>query len=117
MRLFFRAKPGPEMFQEEMESILDGIPGVKVFFDSVLVHGKSRKQHDERLRAVLRKFKECGLTVRPEKCELWVEEVKFLGFVFSKKGIKMEPSRIKVLKKAKAPDDVLELRRFLGTLY
>lgn len=78
------------MFQEEMEIILDGIPGVKVFFDDVSIHGKSRSEHDKRLSAVLTRFKECGVTVRKDKCELMVEEVKFLGYVFSKKGIKMD---------------------------
>ena len=51
---------------------LDGVLQIK---DDVLVHGVG-EEHDQRLRAVLERFQEAGLTLRREKCHLGKSEVR-----------------------------------------
>lgn len=48
------------------------------------------------------------------KCELWLKEVRFLGYVISKEGVKVDPVNIKVVVKCETPKKVTEIRCFLG---
>lgn len=81
-RLCFGVASAPGLFQREMEQVLYGLEGVCFFYD-ILISGLTRAIHDERLRAVLNRLKECGLTVKKEKCQCGKESVEFLGYVLS----------------------------------
>ena len=52
-KLPFGISSAPEHFQRCMTKILVDIPGVVCHIDDVLIFGKTQKEHDERLRAVL----------------------------------------------------------------
>ena len=49
-----------------------------------------------------------------EKCDFWLEEVKFLGHVVSKDGILVDPSKIEAVVDWKIPCSVHEIRSFQG---
>lgn len=48
------------------------------------------------------------------KCEFWLSEVKFLGHVFSKEGVAVDPSKVKAVTCWERPKTVIEVRSFLG---
>jgi hypothetical protein len=54
---------------------------VLAFLDDILVLGKDFEGHLANLRAVLVRFREYGLKLKPKKCELFQKEVEFLGRV------------------------------------
>ena len=112
-RLPFGINSGPEVFHREMTRVLDGIPGVIVDIDDVLVGGKDQQDHDKKLRAVLDKMTEAGVTLN-EKCEFSVSEVVFLGHVISADGIRVDPRKVEAISAYPTPKDVPELRRLLG---
>ncbi|XP_065188042.1 uncharacterized protein K02A2.6-like [Sycon ciliatum] len=113
-RLPFGVSSAPSIWQKAIEQVLQGLEGVVVYFDDILICGNTQQQHDERLRAVLRRFAETGLRLRREKCEIGKPQVSYLGFTLSKAGL--QPSRDKVLsiQNAPRPHDVSTLRSFLG---
>ena len=82
-RLPFGISSGPEVFHREMTCILEGIPGVICDIDDVLVFGRNQQEHDDRLKLVLQKMKETGVTLN-EKCKFSQDSVKFLGHMISK---------------------------------
>ena len=51
------------------EQIKD-IPGALNISDDIIIYGKNQEVHNQALDAVLRKFTNVGLTLKPEKCEL-----------------------------------------------
>jgi hypothetical protein len=55
-----------------------------------------------------------GITVNPDKCVFDVEEVRFVGLVINKQGIKPDPKKVKNLQDASQPTSKVELRSFLG---
>lgn len=66
-RLCFGVASAPGLFQREMEKLLNGLDGVLCFFDDILISGPTRLIHNQRLKAVLERLRDSGLTLKKEK--------------------------------------------------
>ena len=87
---------------------------VVVFIDDILVYSKNEEEHKEHLRLVLRKLREHQLYAKFSKCEFWLKEVGFLGYVISREGIAVDPTKVVTMTNWEAPTSVGEIRSFLG---
>ncbi|XP_064468600.1 uncharacterized protein K02A2.6-like [Ornithodoros turicata] len=67
-RLPFGISLAPEHFQRRMTEALEGLPGVTCHMDDVLVFVPNLQVHDTRLRAVLDRLTEVGITLNSQKC-------------------------------------------------
>ncbi len=112
-RLPFGISSAPEIFQRTMSGILEGLDGVICQMDDILIHGKDQAQHDERVRAVLHRIQDAGLTLN-DKCEFNKESIKFLAHLIDGQGIHVDPDKTKAIAKFPTPQNVTELQRFLG---
>ena len=79
-----------------------------------MVYGDA-ETHDQRLRAVLEKFREAGLTLRKEKCQLSQTEVEWFGMIYSEHGMSEDPEKTAVIRNWPAPKTVREVKSFLQT--
>ena len=93
--------------------MLSGIPSQVNIADDILIGG-SVEEHDAALQKVLSALTSNGITVNPDKCVFDVEEVRFVGLVFNKQGIKPDPKNVKNLQDASQLTSKVELRSFLG---
>uniref|UniRef100_A0A8C6NU34 Gypsy retrotransposon integrase-like protein 1 n=1 Tax=Nothobranchius furzeri TaxID=105023 RepID=A0A8C6NU34_NOTFU len=112
-RLPFGISSAPEHFQLRISQIIAGEKGALCHADDILVFGKDKAEHDERLQQVLKRCEKAGLTLN-EKCEFSVERVKFLGHNISATGIEADPDKISAIENMPEPRNVEEVRRFLG---
>ena len=112
-RLPFGISSAPEIFQRLMSQMLEGLDGVICHMDDILIHGTSQDQHDRRVRQVLRKLQESGMTLN-DKCRFSEKKITFLGHIISKKGIEADPQKTKAVQDLPAPSNVTELQRFNG---
>jgi hypothetical protein len=87
---------------------------VVVFNDDILIFSKNGEDHDEHLRVVLQKLRENQLYAKLSKYEFWLKEVSFLGHIISEGGIFVDPSKVKDVLSWKTPQNVLDIRSFLG---
>ena len=55
-RLPFGISAAPGIFQRMMEGLLSSISGVAILIDDVVVTGKTKEEHDQRLDLVLNTF-------------------------------------------------------------
>ena len=78
LRLPFGIKSAPEIFHRAMASIIEGLEGTRVYIDDLVVWGKTRQQHDERLEKLLQRVKKSGLKLNRDKCLFGVTEMTFL---------------------------------------
>lgn len=113
-RLMFGINAAPELYQNEIRKIIQGIPGVANMSDDLIVHGSTTEEHDTRLNTVLKRLEECGLTLNPEKCLFGVEEVEFLGHRLTCKGIEPGVGKVEAVLGFREPKDQSEVRSFLG---
>ncbi|KAJ8007789.1 hypothetical protein DPEC_G00097840 [Dallia pectoralis] len=63
---------------------------------------------------VLNQLKEFGLKLSPGKCRFFQTSVKYLGHIVSEKGIETDPDKVAALKTWPKPNNLKELRTFLG---
>ena len=54
-----------------MSKILEGLDGVLCRMDDVMIMATNKREHDERLTAVLERLQNAGVTLNPVKCEFW----------------------------------------------
>lgn len=113
-RLVFGLTSAPAIFQRAIEGVLAGINGVLCLLDDILITGKDRNEHMERLNIVLSRLQDAGLTLRKEKCNFFQDEVSYLGYIISKDGLKKAPEKIKAMVEAPVPANVSQLQSFLG---
>ena len=87
---------------------------VLVYLDDILVFSESEEEHAEHLRLVLGKLRERKFYAKFSKCEFWLNEVVYLGHVISAEGIKVHPEKVEAIVKWEPPQNVKQLRSFLG---
>ncbi|GJX91562.1 putative reverse transcriptase domain-containing protein [Tanacetum coccineum] len=87
---------------------------VIVFIDGILIYSKSKKEHEEHLRQILKLLKKEELYAKFSKCEFWISRVQFLGHVIDCRGIHVDPAKIESIKDWASPKTPIEIRQFLG---
>ncbi len=104
----------PSVFQRLVTRLLGHLPFVEVFIDDVLVHSPDHITHLTHLQQVFKILESNSLTAKLTKCEFFAPTVEFLGHVVSTEGISVDPSKTDAIRKWPYPNDVHELRSFLG---
>jgi transposase InsO family protein len=112
-RVPFGISSAPEIFQRAMSRILEGLEGVICHMDDILILGKDQAEHDVRVRKVLHRIQEAGLTLN-NKCEFSQTSIKFLGHIIDATGIRADPKKTAAIRSFPVPSTVVELQRFNG---
>ena len=99
-----------------MEKRLAGIPCVIVRVDDILVTGANDAEHLDNLAKVLEVLKVNGMRLKKSKCFFMMEEIIYLGFKISKRGIETIDEKVKPILEALSPKDKTQLKSFLGML-
>ena len=87
---------------------------VVVFIDDILVYSKTREEHADHLRTMLRTLSVHKLYDKLKNCDFWMKKVHFLGHVISGEGISVDPAKAAVVEEWPRPTNVSEIRSFLG---
>ncbi len=85
-----------------------------IYLDDIVIYSKTESEHFKRLESVFAKLKEHNLKLKGKKCEFFKQEIKYLGFIVSKKGIQTDPDKCSVVKNWPQIKNVRDLRKFLG---
>ena len=105
-RLPYGISTGSEQFQRCMNELLDGLEGVEVQIDDIIVYGCDVAEHDKRLANVVNRLSQANITLNKAKCEFGVKSVKILGHIVSSEGITPDPSKIKAIVSLPKPKSV-----------
>ena len=115
-RMPFGLQNAPATFQRLMLSCLGdkNYSTVLLYLDDIIVFSSTFEEHLERLDQVFSCLRQHGLKVKPSKCHLLQQEVKYLGHIVSAKGISADPEKISQVSGWQTPSNRKELQSFLG---
>ena len=113
-RLMFGISSVSEMFQHIIRQLLESCDGVHNISDDIIVAGRDREEHDQRLEAALKKLEEHGLTINADKSQFRLSHLKYMGHKLSSDGLEVDDSKIRAVIDCTAPTSVAEVRSFLG---
>ena len=116
LRLPFGVSCAPEIYHRTIHQLFENIPNVDTSMDDIIIWGSTQEEHDASVRRVLDKCREAGLSLKKEKCEIGVTELKFLGEIVSKDGMKPDPQKVTAINQMTPPSNREELARFLGMI-
>ena len=119
-RIPFGLRNAPGAFQRFMENCLGDLRDefCVPYLDDVIVFRKTFDSHLDNLRRVLRRLSKNGVKLKPRKCNMFHQEVNFLGRIISPEGYKLDPESIKLILhlQKSTPQTVGDVRRLLGLL-
>lgn len=101
-------------FQRKLEQLFQDMKGVCVYQDDICITALGWKTHLDTLQGVLRRLKDAGLTVDPQKCEFFKKSVVYLGHRISKDGLAKTEDKVQAIKETSRPTNTSELRSLIG---
>ena len=88
---------------------------VIVYLDDILIYTEDPGQgHVEAVRWVLDVLRRHGLFANLKKCRFHKDKVRFLGYIVSAQGVRMEDERIEAVKNWPEPTSVRDIQVFIG---
>lgn len=114
LRLPFGINSAPEVFHRTVKQLFEGIEGVETYIDDILIWGETKELHDSRLRLVLERARAKNFKLNKAKCKVGLSEIKYLGHIFSKDGLKPDQSKVEAIIQMPTPECKKDVERFLG---
>ena len=119
-RLPFGVNSAPEEFQTCLMTALEDIDGIAMIADDILIYGvgdtftEAEKDHDRVLLNLLKRAQEKDIRFNPNKFQFKQQEIKFVGHIITKDGIKPDPDKVTAINNMEPPIDKAGLLRFIG---
>ncbi|XP_047657080.1 uncharacterized protein LOC125138846 [Tachysurus fulvidraco] len=102
------------VFQNTIQQVLQGFPGVQNFSDDILVYGTTADAYNRSLEAVFQRLHENNLTINKSKFEFHKTSLEFFGYLFSNKSISPDHKKIEAITDMPSPLNQSEMRSLLG---
>ena len=84
------------------------------YMDDIILGAQTYKETESKMKLVFDALRKANITLKPEKCVIATEVLRYLGFVVSVDGIHVDPQKVRAIESLTEPTDVKTLRSFLG---
>ena len=107
----------PPSFQQLMETcLLDlNLSWRVIYLDDLVIFSKDPASHLMRLETMFQKLEQARLKLKPLKCELFCNQITYLGHIISTQGIATDEEEINVIKKWSTSTTITKVQSFLGS--
>ena len=112
--------PAAEEYQRRQIEVLEGLDGVAVIADDILIYGcgetteDAQGDHDRNLEAVFHRAREVNLKLNKSKLQLCKTAVPYMGHLLTSDGIIPHPNKVEAIAKMPSPDCPKAVQRMLG---
>jgi hypothetical protein len=106
----------PASFQHFINDVLRPYLDVFVtaYLDDILIYSDNLDEHHIHVQKVLQALSDADLHLKPEKCDFHRQEVKYLGFIISTDGTKMDTAKVSTIQEWLTPMNVKDVQSILG---
>ena len=105
----------PDIFQEKMSILMEGLEFIRAYIDDLLVITKgSFTDHLQKLEQVLQRIAEAGLKVNATKSSFCATELEYLGYWITREAVTPLPEKVQAILDIARPKTKRQLRRFIG---
>ena len=105
----------PSQFQRCMEMMFQGLEDILVIYiDDVILHARTHDDHLKNLEKFFQRVREVNMKLNLEKSTIGAQEVNYLGFRLTPKGILPGLDKLKAVKDFPPPADPREIKQFMG---
>nr|QVT92263.1 reverse transcriptase [Solanum chacoense] len=87
---------------------------IEVYVDDVIIKSRKSSDHLTNLRKFFDRLRRYNLKLNPAKYVFGVPAGKLLGFIVSRRGIELDPSKIKAIQELPPPKTKKKVMSFLG---
>ena len=89
---------------------------IEVYIDDMVVKSKVVSEHVEDLTNIFEILREHKLRLNASKCSFGVGSGKFLSYMVTHRGIKVNPDQIKAINNLQPPRNPKEVQKFTGMM-
>ena len=114
----FGLTSAPATFQRCMDMVLCDLlwDRVLVYLDDIIIYSETWQEQMATIDEVLRRLRAAGLKASAGKCEFGQTSMQYLGHLVTREGVLPDESNIKAIMDCKPPDNLKQLRSFMGML-
>jgi hypothetical protein len=104
-----------DIFQAQIMDLMASLEFVQAYMDDLLIiTRRTLDKHLQKTETVLTRLCDAGLKVNVAKSLFCVHEIEYLGYILTKEGIKPQPKKVQAILTLNLPNNIKELRHFLG---
>jgi hypothetical protein len=103
------------IFQAQIMDLMASLDFVQAYMDNLLIIiRQTLDKHLQKMETVLTRLCDAGLKVNATKSLFCAHEIEYLGYILTREGIKPQPKKVQAILELNLPNNVKELRHFLG---
>ncbi len=105
-----------DIFQAQIMDLMASFKFVQAYMDNLLIIRRGTlDEHLQKMETVLTRLCDTGLKVNAAKSSFCAHEIKYLGYILTREGIKPQPKKVQAILALKnLLNKVKKLRHFLG---
>jgi transposase InsO family protein len=115
-RMPFGLTGAPGTFMRLMDRIFgdENFQCLLIYLDDILIFGSTFEETVGRLDMVLTRLRIYNLKVKPAKCQLFKEKLRYLGHIVSEGGVRPDEEKVSAVSEWPQPKTERALRGFMG---
>ena len=109
-------KHASHCFQRTMKSVFADLEDCVLppYYDDIIIKSDTFTQHLKNTKLVLQRIRNSGFTLNALKCHFFQTKLSYLGHIIEDGTVSLDPDRMKTIVKFPRPQDVKQIRRFIG---
>ncbi|XP_022031955.1 uncharacterized protein LOC110933020 [Helianthus annuus] len=89
---------------------------IEVYTDDLVIMSKEESMMLVNIQKTFATLRGVNIKLNPAKCSFGMEEGKFLGFIVTKDGFKVNPDKVQAIERMPSPSTIKEIQKLVGRL-
>ena len=113
-RMMYGFKNAPSWFSRQIARVIVGLPNCSNYMDDIIIFGKSYEEALSIFEQVVKRLDKAGFRISLPKLKMFQPELKLLGVIINKDGVKADPAKTSGIVNFPEPTTKQQIMRFLG---